>query len=59
MKRHFNNNTYSIDFQEEKSIFLTSKYAFNTVYCGIATSAISQETIFHEKLSIVFANLRV
>lgn len=59
MKRHFDNNTYSTDFQEEKSIFLTNKYAFNTVNCGVVTSVLSQEIIFHEKLSIVFANLRV
>lgn len=59
MKNNLDNVLYSNNFQEENTFLLIKKFVVFVTIKIASFCKIDNEVTFHEKLSIVYANIRV
>ncbi|GGC96533.1 hypothetical protein GCM10011508_24730 [Flavobacterium lutivivi] len=59
MKNNLDNVLYSNNFQEENTFLLIKKFIVFVTIKIASIFKIDNEVTFHEKLSIVYANIRV
>jgi hypothetical protein len=59
MKNNLDNVLYSNNFQEENTFLLIKKFIVFVTIKIASIFKIDSEVTFHEKLSIVYANIRV